>query len=115
VSPLDVSNARFIDSDQEWAAWLAAHGTTEAELVIAIYKKSSGRQTVGFETLLETALAHGWVDTQTKSIDDDSYAIRWVRRRPGPNWSERNRAIAKRLIEEGRMTPAGHAALPADL
>jgi hypothetical protein len=115
VSPLDVSNARFVNSDREWAAWLSAHGTTETELVIAIYNKSSGRQTVGFESLLETALAHGWVDTRTKSIDDDSYAIRWARRRPGSNWSERNRAIAKRLIEQGRMTPPGHAALPADL
>ena len=115
MNPLDVSNARFVNSDQEWAAWLAAHGSTATDFVIAIYKKSSGRQTVGFETLMETALAHGWVDTQTKSIDDDSYAIRWVRRRPGSNWSERNRAIAKKLIKEGRMTPAGHAVLPPDL
>jgi RNA polymerase sigma-70 factor, ECF subfamily len=53
VSPLDVSNARFVNSDREWAAWLVAHGTTETELVIAIHKKSSGRQTVGFETSLE--------------------------------------------------------------
>jgi uncharacterized protein YdeI (YjbR/CyaY-like superfamily) len=115
VSPLDVSNAQFVDSDQDWAAWLTAHGTTETETVIAIYKKSSGKQTVRFETLLETALTHGWVDTQTKGIDDDRYAIRWARRRPGSNWSERNRAIAKKLIEQGRMTAAGHAALPADL
>ena len=26
-------------------------------------------------------------------------------RHPGSNWSERNREIAKNLIEEGRMTP----------
>lgn len=115
MNPLDVSNARFVNSDQEWAAWLAAHGGTATDLVIAIYKKSSGRQTVGFETLLATALAHGWVDTQTKSIDDDRYAIRWVPRRQGSNWSERNREIAKNLIEDGRMTPAGHAVLPPDL
>jgi hypothetical protein len=28
--------------------------------------------------LLETALCHGWVDTQTKRIDDQGYAIRFV-------------------------------------
>ena len=110
-----MSKAVPIESDDEFAAWLAAHGGTAQDLIIAIYKKSSGRQTVGFDELLETAMAHGWVDTQTKSIDDDRYAIRWVPRRPGSNWSERNRQIVKQLIAEGRMTPAGSSALPSDL
>ena len=68
-----------------------------------------------FDELLETALCHGWVDTQTKSIDEERYAIRFVPRRPGSNWSPINREIARRLLYEDRMTPAGVAALPADL
>ena len=80
-----------------------------------MYKASSGQQSVTFGALLETAMCHGWVDTQTKRIDDDRYAIRFARRRPGSNWSARNRDIARRLVEEGRMQEAGRTVLPSDL
>jgi uncharacterized protein YdeI (YjbR/CyaY-like superfamily) len=96
-------------------AWLREHGAAEREVMVAIFKKSSGKQTVTFDALLETALCHGWVDTQTKGIDNERYAIRFVRRRSGSNWSTTNRAIARRLREEGRMTAAGEAVLPGDL
>ena len=102
-------------SVDEFDAWLHDRGGEERELVVAIYKKASGKQTVSFDELLETGFCHGWVDTQTKSIDDERYAIRFVPRRPGSNWSARNREIARRLLREGRMTPAGKATLPADL
>ena len=95
--------------------WLAAHGTDERDRVLAIYKKASGRQTVTFDELLDVALCHGWVDTQTKGIDDERYAIRFVPRRPGSNWSATNREKVRRLLAEGRMTPAGRAVLPDDL
>jgi uncharacterized protein YdeI (YjbR/CyaY-like superfamily) len=112
---LDVSRATALDSAAQLDRWLSEHGTVERELVVALYKKSSGRQTVTFDELLETALCHGWVDTQTKGIDEERYAIRFVPRRPGSSWSERNRELARRLVEERRMQPAGEAALPTDL
>jgi uncharacterized protein YdeI (YjbR/CyaY-like superfamily) len=115
MSPLDVSQAKPIASADEFDGWLRAHGADERELIVAIYKKASGKQTVTFDGLLETALCHGWVDTQTKGIDDERYAIRFVPRRPGSNWSAINRGIVQRLVQEGRMTPAGEAVLPGDL
>jgi uncharacterized protein YdeI (YjbR/CyaY-like superfamily) len=114
MSPLDVSEAKALDG-AEFDRWLAEHGAAKQELIVAVYRKESGKQTVTFDELLETAMRHGWVDTQTKGIDDERYAIRYVPRRPGSNWSERNREIARRLIDEGRMTPAGEAVLPPDL
>ena len=115
MSPLDVSRATPISAANELDRWLRDHGATERELIVAIFKKASGSQTVTFVELLETALCHGWVDTQTKGIDEERYAIRFVPRRPGSNWSPTNREIARRLLREDRMTPAGVAALPADL
>jgi uncharacterized protein YdeI (YjbR/CyaY-like superfamily) len=115
VSPLDVSRAVPFSTTCELDRWLRDHGATERELIVAIFKKASGKQTVTFDELLETALCHGWVDTQTKGIDDEHYAIRFVPRRPGSNWSPTNREIARRLVREGRMTVAGAAMLPADL
>ena len=115
MSPLDVSQARAFSAARELDRWLQDHGATERELIAAIFKKASGKQTVTFDELLETALCHGWVDTQTKGIDDERYAIRFVPRRPGSNWSPTNRQIVQRLLSEDRMTAAGIAVLPPDL
>jgi uncharacterized protein YdeI (YjbR/CyaY-like superfamily) len=95
--------------------WLRGHGASEAEVVVAIWNKRSRRQTVSFLQLQEVALCHGWVDSQTKRIDERRYAIRFVPRRERSRWSEKNRAMARRLIEAGRMRRAGTASLPADL
>ena len=115
MSPLDVSEARPLATAAEFDRWLHEHGATERELIVAIFKKASGKQTVTFDELLEMALCHGWIDTQTKGIDDERYAIRFVLRRPESNWSPTNREIARRLLRDGRMTAAGIALLPADL
>jgi uncharacterized protein YdeI (YjbR/CyaY-like superfamily) len=115
MSPLDVSRAAPVSSADEFDRWLGEHGAAEAERIVAIFKKASGRQTVTFDELLDVALCHGWVDTQTKGIDDQRYAIRFVPRRPGSNWSATNRDRVRRLRQQGRLTPAGQAALPADL
>jgi uncharacterized protein YdeI (YjbR/CyaY-like superfamily) len=110
-----IEDAVEVTSTDQFAEWLVANGTVEREVWVAIYKKASGKQVVGFDPLLETALCHGWVDVQTKGIDAERYAIRFVPRRPGSNWSATNRAIVKRLLAEGRMAETGKALLPADL
>jgi uncharacterized protein YdeI (YjbR/CyaY-like superfamily) len=115
MSPLDVSQAAPVSSAEELDRWLREHGDSEPQRIVAIYKKASGKQTVTFEELLDTALCHGWVDTQTKGIDEQRYAIRFVPRRPGSNWSATNRERVRRLLDEGRLTPGGEAVLPPDL
>jgi len=114
MAPLDTSDARPITSADDFER-LLREAEGRPHLIVAIYRKSSGKQTVSFHALLETAMCHGWVDTQTKRIDDERYAIRYVPRRPGSNWSPRNRAIARRLAREGRMTAAAQETLPSDL
>ena len=115
MSALDVSKTIPVAAAGEFDRWLRAHWEKEREVVVSIYKKASGKQTVTLVDLQEVALCHGWVDTQTKGIDDERYAIRFVPRRPGSNWSETNRQLARRLLDEGRFTAAGLATLPNDL
>ena len=112
---MDTSGAIGIDDSESFDSWLAANGASEREVVVAIFKKSSGKQTVTFDELLDVALCHGWIDVQGQRIDDELWAIRFTPRRPGSNWSERNRARVRKLIDAGRMTPAGMAVLPPDL
>ena len=115
MSPVDVSRTVPVASGEDFDGWLRANGGGEREVVIEIFNRASGRQTVGLVALQEVALCHGWVDTQTKRIDADRYAIRFVPRRPGSNWSTKNRELARRMLEDGRMTKAGAATLPANL
>ena len=95
--------------------WLAAHAGTERDVVVSIFKATSGRQTVTLPDLQEVSLCHGWVDTQIRRVDDERYAIRFVPRRKGSNWSATNRDLARRLLAEGRLTPAALETLPPDL
>lgn len=115
MSPLDVSRAIAMASDREFDEWLGKHGASEPDVIVAIYKKASGKQTVTVEGLVETALCHGWIDSLATKIDEESFALRFTPRREGSNWSAKNRLTARRLLEEGRMTAAGRAVLPDDL
>jgi uncharacterized protein YdeI (YjbR/CyaY-like superfamily) len=113
--PVDLATSIPITDASDLGAWLAEHGDRAREVVVAIHNKASGRQTVTLVALQEVALCHAWVDTQTRRIDAERYAVRFVPRRPGSHWSPKNRAMARRLLEAGRLTPAGVASLPSDL
>ena len=113
--PVDLGKAIPIADAAELDAWLVEHAAGDRDVVVAIHNKASGRQTVTLLDLQEVALCHGWVDTQTRRIDTERYAIRFVPRRPGSHWSPKNRAMARRLLDVGRMTSAGDASLPSEL
>lgn len=112
---MDVASAIPIASADELHAWFREHAADAREVIVAVYLKSSGRQTIGLRGLQEVATCHGWVDTQTQHIDRERYAARFVPRRAGSRWGPKNRVMARRLLEEGRLTPAGIASLPDDL
>ena len=95
--------------------WLTDHGASAGEVVISLWNKRSRRQTVGLRDLQEVALCHGWVDSQVKRIDAERYAIRFVPRSARSRWSDKNRDMARRMIEAKRMRPEGKASLPPDL
>ena len=59
MSPLEVSRATPFTSASQFDGWLRDHGAAERELIVTIFKKASGRQTVTFDELLETAICHG--------------------------------------------------------
>ena len=95
--------------------WLEEHHDTSAGIWVRIYKASSGRPTVTFLEVLDEGLCFGWSESQRRSWDDESYLQRFGPRRRHGTTSERNRTRAARLIEEGRMTPAGIAALAMEM
>jgi uncharacterized protein YdeI (YjbR/CyaY-like superfamily) len=58
-------------------------------------------------------LCVGWIDGQVGWRDEGSFLQRFTPRRPRSPWSVRNTGHVVRLLAEGRMQPAGLAAVEA--
>ena len=96
----------FEDAPAFWQ-WLARNHDCEPEVWLKIYKKGSGQKTIDWNRAVVEALCWGWIDGIKKSFDDQAYLQRFTPRRPGSNWSKRNREHVERLIAEGRMQEPG--------
>jgi uncharacterized protein YdeI (YjbR/CyaY-like superfamily) len=94
-------------SREAWEAWLAENHATSGGLWLKIAKKGSGLETVSYAEALDVALSYGWIDGQKGSFDNYYWLQRFTPRKPRSKWSKRNRARVTKLIEEGRMKPAG--------
>jgi uncharacterized protein YdeI (YjbR/CyaY-like superfamily) len=91
----------------EWRAWLEEHHATEREAWLLHNKKKAIQRYVSYEEAVEEALCFGWIDGLLKSVDGESYALRYSPRKRRSVWSESNKWRVEKLIREGRMTPAG--------
>ena len=100
----------FFPTPADFRAWLEEHHATSDHLWVGYYKKATNKPSVTWEDTVDEALCFGWIDGIRKSLDDESYMIRFTRRKPSSVWSKRNIELAERLIAEGRMETEGLAA-----
>jgi uncharacterized protein YdeI (YjbR/CyaY-like superfamily) len=94
-------------------AWLEAEHERAPGLYVKLAKKGSGVPSVNWEQMVEVLLCFGWIDGRANRLDDRYYLQRITPRRPRSVWSRKNVATVERLIAEGRMRPAGLAAVEA--
>lgn len=99
--------ATFFATPAEFRAWLKKHHSSTSELWVGFYKKGSGRPSITWPEAVDEALCVGWIDGIRKSIDEESYRIRFTPRKPRSTWSAVNLARVEVLTREGRMRPAG--------
>ena len=102
----DLPTISFASRDG-WEVWLNEHHADSDGLWLKIAKKGSGIDTVTQPEALEVALCYGWIDSQAKTFDGDYWLQRFTPRRPRSKWSQVNREKVEKLIEMGRMKPAG--------
>jgi len=98
---------RFFATPALFRAWLEEHHATKTELVVGFRKKASGKPSITWPQSVDEALCFGWIDGVRKSIDADSYTIRFTPRRPTSIWSAVNVARVGELAKAGRMAKAG--------
>jgi uncharacterized protein YdeI (YjbR/CyaY-like superfamily) len=100
----------FFETASDLRDWFAEHHESAPEIWVGMYKKGSGRPSVGMLEAIDEALCVGWVDSVIRKIDDVSYALRFTPRKPTSNWAPGNIKRFARLAAEGKVLPAGQAA-----
>jgi len=97
----------FFSKPADFRSWLGANHKTKGELWVGFYKKDSGRPSITWPESVDEALCVGWIDGLRKTIDAESYKIRFTPRKKTSNWSAVNIGRVKELTRLGRMQPAG--------
>lgn len=103
----------FFPTPADFRAWLERNHEQAPELVVGFYKKGSGRPSITWPESVDEALCFGWIDGIRRSIDEESYCIRFTPRRARSVWSNVNLKRVAELTRLGRMQPAGLRAFEA--
>ena len=72
----------FFAKPSEFREWLEKNHTKKNELFVGFYKTSSGKESITWPQSVDEALCFGWIDGVRKSIDEESYFIRFHHEKP---------------------------------
>jgi uncharacterized protein YdeI (YjbR/CyaY-like superfamily) len=105
-SELTIIVPTFFRSPADFRAWLKKNQNRESVLWVGYYRKATGKPSVTWEETVDEALCYGWIDGMRRSLNDESYAIRFTPRKPNSVWSRRNMERVEALKAAGRMRKA---------
>jgi uncharacterized protein YdeI (YjbR/CyaY-like superfamily) len=75
------------------------------------WKKAAKRPFVSYDEAVEEALCFGWVDSKSKSVDDERTSLWFTPRKAKSSWSGSNVARVEKLERAGLMRAAGRRAV----
>ena len=99
----------FFAKQSDFRKWLQKNHIKETELLVGFYKVGSGKPSMTWSQSVDEALCFGWIDGVRKSINKDSYQIRFTQRKPTSIWSAINIKKIEELTKQKLMQPAGLA------
>ncbi|MBB4807727.1 uncharacterized protein YdeI (YjbR/CyaY-like superfamily) [Chryseobacterium defluvii] len=103
-------SATFFTTQENFRKWLKENHTIEKEFLVGFYKVGTGKPSMTWSQSVDQALCFGWIDGVRKTIDEESYSIRFTPRKPTSIWSAINIKKVEELTTAGLMTPAGQKA-----
>ncbi|MFE4571202.1 YdeI/OmpD-associated family protein [Paenibacillus chitinolyticus] len=99
------------ENQEAFEIWLESNHETSPGILLQIAKKNARLVTVSYQEALESALCYGWIDSQKKTFDDQSWLQRFTPRGNRSIWSKVNKDKAEQLIADARMKPGGLRAI----
>lgn len=97
----------FFPTQQDFRTWLEENHKIKTELLVGFYKVGTKKHSISWSESVDQALCFGWIDGVRKSIDEESYSIRFTPRKPTSIWSAINIKKMEELIKADLMRPAG--------
>jgi uncharacterized protein YdeI (YjbR/CyaY-like superfamily) len=94
-----------------WRSWLEKNHAKHVGVWVIYYRASTGKRRLSWEEAVREALCFGWIDSKSKSIDDERYKQIFTPRKPTSVWSKINKQHVAELTELGLMTEAGQRAI----
>lgn len=98
---------KFFEDQLKFREWLEENHEKEKELIVGFHKVDSGKPSMKWSESVDQALCFGWIDGLRKSIDEQSYCIRFTPRRSNSIWSAININKVEVLTKAGLMKPEG--------
>ncbi|HQZ00317.1 MAG TPA: YdeI/OmpD-associated family protein [Propionicimonas sp.] len=93
----------------DWHDWLAANHDRGDGVWVVLGRAVSGNPRLGYEELIREALCWGWVDGQSKPLDELRSMLWFTKRKPNSPWAASNKARVAELERAGRLQPSGIA------
>ena len=112
---MEIGETLYVTDRDQFRKWLIQNHQTKKEIWLVKYKKATKKPSIDYVEAVEEAICFGWIDGFEKGMDAERYTIRFSPRRLKSNWTNTNKERARKMIAEGRMTPAGRATLPPDV
>jgi uncharacterized protein YdeI (YjbR/CyaY-like superfamily) len=100
---LEENDLLYVATQGEWRNWLETHYKSKNEIWLVYYKKHTGRERIPYNEAVEEALCFGWIDSTSKSIDEDRYAQRFSPRKPKSSYSQANKERLRALVRQGKV------------
>jgi uncharacterized protein YdeI (YjbR/CyaY-like superfamily) len=101
---------KFFPTQNDFRRWLEENHDKENELIVGFYKIGSEKPSMTWSESVDQALCFGWIDGVRRSIDAESYSIRFTPRKARSVWSAVNIKKVAELTAKGLMKPSGIAA-----
>lgn len=100
----------FFATQSDFRQWLEENHNQKTELLVGFYKVGSNRPSMTWTQSVDEALCFGWIDGVRRSINGESYCIRFTPRKKRSIWSAVNIRKVEELTKQCLMQPAGLAA-----
>ncbi len=100
----------FFETQEKFRDWLSVNHKIADELIVGFHKLGTGKPSMTWSQSVDQALCFGWIDGVRRTIDSESYSIRFTPRRKTSNWSAINIQKMNDLINSGLMTADGQRA-----
>ena len=100
----------FFANQEEFRLWLKENHQKETELLVGFFKVDTQKPSMNWSQSVDQALCFGWIDGVRKSINTESYCIRFTPRKKTSIWSAVNIKKVEELGKAGLMTIEGQKA-----